>query len=143
MGQELCRRPMSEFMLSLWGWGHRQDLILCCAPLPGVPQSGDFGSWCGFLLLAHTAVDCLMLWKLTRVGEVGMDMALATRARMECLSCQRCHRFRTADLTWARGTRDVWSPHRGCSEAPAILLSHPAKTRLMVCDLVTKQARVG
>lgn len=47
----------------------------------------------------HSAEDCLMLWKLTRVGEVGMDMARATRARIECLSCQRCHRFRTADRT--------------------------------------------
>lgn len=52
------------------------------------------------LLLPHTAEDCLMLWKLTRVGEVGMDMARATRARMECLSCHRCHRFRTAERTW-------------------------------------------
>ncbi|KAJ8345441.1 hypothetical protein SKAU_G00296340 [Synaphobranchus kaupii] len=47
----------------------------------------------------HSAEDCLMLWKLTRVGEVGMDMARATLARMECLSCQRCHRFRTAERT--------------------------------------------
>lgn len=48
---------------------------------------------------AQTAVDCLMLWKLTRVGEVGMDMARATRARMECLSCHRCHLFRIAERT--------------------------------------------
>lgn len=75
----------------------------CSHAMPGDPRReghGDavaLGSW----LLAHqTAVDCLMLWKLTRVGEVGMDMARATRARMECLSCHRCHRFRTADRTW-------------------------------------------
>lgn len=48
---------------------------------------------------SQRAVDCLMLWKLTRVGDVGMDMALATRARMECLSCHRCHLFRTAERT--------------------------------------------
>lgn len=47
----------------------------------------------------QTADDCLMLWKLTRVGEVGIDMARATRARIECLSCQRCHRLRTAERT--------------------------------------------
>lgn len=40
-----------------------------------------------------------MLWKLTLVGEVGMDMARATRALMECLSCQRCHLFRIAERT--------------------------------------------
>lgn len=89
-------------MPSLWGWGHRQDLVLYHAPLPGVPHSGDIGTWCSLFLPAQTAVDCLMLWKLMRVGEVGMDMALATRARMECLSCHRCHRFRTADRTWVR-----------------------------------------
>lgn len=27
----------------------------------------------------HTAAVCLMLWKLIRVGEVGMDMAPGTR----------------------------------------------------------------
>ncbi|KAH0626822.1 hypothetical protein JD844_002062, partial [Phrynosoma platyrhinos] len=48
---------------------------------------------------SQRAEDCLMLWKLTRVGDVGMDMALATRARMECLSCHRCHLFRTAERT--------------------------------------------
>lgn len=48
---------------------------------------------------AQTAVDCLMLWKLTRVGEVGMDMARATRARIECLSCHRRHLFRMAERT--------------------------------------------
>lgn len=47
----------------------------------------------------HTAVDCLMLWKLTLVGEVGMDMARATRALMECLSCHRRHLFRMAERT--------------------------------------------
>lgn len=47
----------------------------------------------------QTAEDCLMLWKLTRVGDVGMDMARATRALIECLSCQRCHLFLTAERT--------------------------------------------
>lgn len=45
------------------------------------------------------SADCLILWKLTRVGDVGMDMALATLARIECLSCHRCHLFRTAERT--------------------------------------------
>lgn len=48
---------------------------------------------------AHTAVVCLMLWKLILVGDVGMDMALATRMRRLWLSCQRCHRFLTAERT--------------------------------------------
>lgn len=48
---------------------------------------------------AHTAVVCLMLWKLILVGDVGMDMALATRTRRLWLSCQRCHRFLTAERT--------------------------------------------
>lgn len=94
-------------MLSLQGWGHGQDLALCRAPFSGIPHSGDVSSRCGRSLPAQTAVDCLMLWKLTRVGEVGMDMALAMRARMECLSCHRCHRFRTADRTCVRRMRDI------------------------------------
>lgn len=65
-----------------------------------------------------------MLWKLTRVGEVGMDMARATRARMECLSCHRCHRFRTADRTWGCEREERTFSHRtavcSCSEAPTI-----------------------
>lgn len=56
---------------------------------------------------SQRAVDCLMLWKLTRVGDVGMDMALATRARIECLSCHRCHLFRTAERTWEKTSRNV------------------------------------
>lgn len=40
-----------------------------------------------------------MLWKLILVGDVGMDMALATRTRRLWLSCQRCHRFLTAERT--------------------------------------------
>lgn len=48
----------------------------------------------------HTAVVCLMLWKLILVGDVGIDMARATRTRRAWLSCQRCHRFLTADRTW-------------------------------------------
>lgn len=40
-----------------------------------------------------------MLWKLILVGDVGMDMALATRMRRLWLSCQRCHRFLTAERT--------------------------------------------
>ena len=31
----------------------------------------------------HTAAVCLMLWKLILVGDVGMDMALATGTRRE------------------------------------------------------------
>lgn len=31
----------------------------------------------------HTAAVCLMLWKLMRVGDVGMDMARATGTRRE------------------------------------------------------------
>lgn len=49
---------------------------------------------------AHTAVVCLMLWKLILVGDVGMDMARATRTRKVWLSCQRCHRFLTAERTY-------------------------------------------
>lgn len=48
---------------------------------------------------AHTAVVCLMLWKLILVGDVGMDMALATRRRRLWWSCQRCHRFLTTERT--------------------------------------------
>lgn len=40
-------------------------------------------------LLFHSEVDCLMLWKLTREGDVGMDMAWVILARMECCSCHR------------------------------------------------------
>lgn len=75
---------------------------------------------------AQTAEDCLMLWKLTRVGEVGMDMARATRARMECLSCHRCHRFRTAERTWGCEmgySVTTWS-FRGTSH-PHPLFSNP------------------
>lgn len=32
-----------------------------------------------------------------------MDMARATRARIECLSCHRCHLFRTAERTCGYG----------------------------------------
>lgn len=96
--------------------------------MSGVPCGGDAGSPIpyGSSLLAQTAVDCLMLWKLTRVGEVGMDMARATRARMECLSCHRCHRFRTADRTWGRETEEGTFRHhtavQSCLEAPSILI---------------------
>lgn len=48
----------------------------------------------------HTAAVCLMLWKLIRVGDVGMDMARATRTRSEWWSCQRCHLFLAAERTW-------------------------------------------
>lgn len=48
----------------------------------------------------HTAAVCLMLWKLIRVGDVGMDMARATRTRREWWSCQRCHLFLAAERTW-------------------------------------------
>lgn len=47
----------------------------------------------------QTAVVCLMLWKLMRVGEVGMDMALATLTRSAWLSCHRCQRFLAAERT--------------------------------------------
>lgn len=64
------------------------------------PSSLHGSSWRGCPAPVQTAEDCLMLWKLTRVGDVGMDMARATRARIECLSCQRCHLFRMAERTW-------------------------------------------
>lgn len=48
----------------------------------------------------HTAAVCLMLWKLIRVGDVGIDMARATRTRREWWSCQRCHLFLAAERTW-------------------------------------------
>lgn len=62
------------------------------------------------LLACHTAVVCLMLWKLIRVGDVGIDMARATRTRRAWLSCQRCHRFLTADRTWKVRTDIVFFP---------------------------------
>lgn len=40
-----------------------------------------------------------MLWKLTRDGDVGMDMACVILARMECCSCQRWNRFLAAERT--------------------------------------------
>lgn len=55
----------------------------------------EIACFCG-----HTAVVCLMLWKLILVGEVGIDMARATRTRRAWLSCQRCHRFLTAERTY-------------------------------------------
>lgn len=74
-----------------------------CSP----PQTGQLAKPGAHLPVAgppaQTAVDCLMLWKLTRVGEVGMDMARATRARIECLSCHRCHLFRMAERTCGHG----------------------------------------
>lgn len=53
-------------------------------------------------LVPHSDVDCLMLWKLTREGDVGMDMAWVIRALMECCSCQRWKRFLTAERTWEK-----------------------------------------
>lgn len=53
----------------------------------------------------HTAAVCLMLWKLIRVGEVGIDMARATRTRREWWSCQRCHLFLAAERTWWKNKR--------------------------------------
>ncbi len=53
----------------------------------------------------QTAVVCLMLWKLMRVGEVGMDMALATLTRSAWLSCQRCQRFLAAERTYKERRR--------------------------------------
>lgn len=47
----------------------------------------------------HSEVDCLMLWKLTREGDVGMDMAWVILARIECCSCHRWKRFLTAERT--------------------------------------------
>lgn len=52
----------------------------------------------------QTAVVCLMLWKLMRVGEVGMDMALATLTRSAWLSCHRCQRFLAAERTYEEET---------------------------------------
>lgn len=43
------------------------------------PWSGGRGGDTG----DHTAAVCLMLWKLIRVGEVGMDMARAPGTRRE------------------------------------------------------------
>lgn len=75
---------------------------------------------------AHTAVDCLMLWKLTLVGEVGMDMARATRALIECLSCHRCHLFRIAERTCGhRMTGDIRAQ---AQDTPA---PSPASSRLL------------
>lgn len=48
---------------------------------------------------SHTAAVCLILWKLIRVGDVGMDMARATGTRRAWWSCQRCHRFLRAVRT--------------------------------------------
>lgn len=48
-----------------------------------------------------------MLWKLTREGEVGMDMAWVIRARMECCSCHRWKRFLTAERTCQTGERSL------------------------------------
>lgn len=66
------------------------------SPLP----SEAAGIMCSLPACRHTAVVCLMLWKLILVGDVGIDMARATRTRRAWLSCQRCHRFLTADRTW-------------------------------------------
>lgn len=66
------------------------------SPLP----SDAAGIMCLLPACRHTAVVCLMLWKLILVGDVGIDMARATRTRRAWLSCQRCHRFLTADRTW-------------------------------------------
>lgn len=55
----------------------------------------------------HTAAVCLMLWKLMRVGDVGMDMARATRTRREWWSCQRCHLFLAAERTWGETPETV------------------------------------
>lgn len=52
---------------------------------------------------SHRDVDCLMLWKLTREGDVGIDIAWVIRARMECCSCHRWKRFLTAERTCHTG----------------------------------------
>lgn len=57
----------------------------------------------------HTAAVCLMLWKLIRVGEVGIDMARATRTRREWWSCQRCHLFLAAERTWWKKKERIWT----------------------------------
>lgn len=70
-------------------------------------EDGGCGGVLGFFLLlfksylcvSHRDVDCLMLWKLTREGDVGIDMAWVIRARMECCSCHRWKRFLTAERT--------------------------------------------
>lgn len=49
------------------GWGSCPDRV-----------TGEAGR-----LTGHTAAVCLMLWKLIRVGDVGMDMARATGTRRE------------------------------------------------------------
>lgn len=88
------------------------------------PQPQDWGA--ALWPAAHTAVDCLMLWKLTLVGEVGMDMARATRALIECLSCHRCHLFRIAERTCGhRMTGDIRAQ---AQDTPA---PSPASSRLL------------
>lgn len=66
----------------------------------------------------HTAAVCLMLWKLIRVGDVGMDMARATRTRSEWWSCQRCHLFLAAERTWWKKKKERTWTHgiNGCPQ---------------------------
>lgn len=74
-----------------------------------------------------------MLWKLTRVGEVGMDMARATRARMECLSCHRCHLFRMAERTCGRrADHSVGAQSQGAPPSPRAAISSCIGKQLQV-----------
>lgn len=73
-----------------------------------------WGAWLCFFFLfktclcgSHRDVDCLMLWKLTREGDVGIDMAWVIRARMECCSCHRWKRFLTAERTCHTGGQTI------------------------------------
>lgn len=52
-----------------------------------------------------------------------MDMARATRARIECLSCHRCHLFRTAERTCG---------HRAARNIRAWILGPPHSPRAAI-----------
>ncbi|KAG7282756.1 hypothetical protein CRUP_029964 [Coryphaenoides rupestris] len=59
-------------------------------------------------LYKKSEVDCLMLWKLTREGEVGMEMAWVILTRMECCSCQRSYlRQRKRQKATRRATSEM------------------------------------
>ena len=85
----------------------------------------------------HMAVVCLMLWKLMRLGEVGMDMARATRTRRAWLSCQRCHLFLTAERTCRepchlKETRRAFTSVWECVwDDGWFMQPHPARGRLI------------
>lgn len=59
-----------------------------------------------------------------------MDMARATRALMECLSCHRCHRFRMAERTCGHKITQISTP----AQAQNTHLI-PASSRLLQASL--------